>query len=198
MRSHPVDMVSLTLGNLEWVGGRCDEYLFAERKAQRETALMMLLDEFPPHFALLDGYDEAADGLAGVMGCPRPPAPRRLYAAADALALDLVAARHLGLKDPHRSRQLQAACQWFGDPTGRTRLAGPDEPVAGWRSPYHSEVSALLSFFAYPVYQFGSGRGTLFVPEMDEAAFPPICPPGRGLRLVRRCLQALLGLRHKR
>ena len=45
---------------------------------------MMLLDDFPPHFALLDAYDSAADGLMGVMGCPRPKVPRRLYAAADA------------------------------------------------------------------------------------------------------------------
>src|SRR5439155_395317 len=82
----------------------------ADRQAQRETAVMMLLDDFPPHFALLDGYDSGADGLMGVMGCPRPPAPRRFYAGADALAVDLVAGRHLGLAHPNQSRLLQAAC----------------------------------------------------------------------------------------
>ncbi len=198
LRSHPVDMVYLSLGNAESVGARYDQFVFAERKADRESALMTLLDDFPPHFALLDGYDAAADGLLGVMGCPRPPSPRRLYAAADALALDLVAARHLGLKGAGHARQLHAACQWFGDPTGRTRVVGPDRPVPRWRGPYHNELWALLSFFAYPVYQFGSGRGALFVPEMDESAFPPLRPPGRGLRLVRRALQSLLGLRHRR
>jgi uncharacterized protein (DUF362 family) len=198
LRSHPIEMVHLALGNLEWVGGRCDEYIFPERQAHRETSVMMLLDAFPPHFALLDGYDQAADGLVGMMGCPRPPSPRRLYAGADALAVDLVAGRHLGLKDPQESRILNTARQWFGDPAGRIRVAGPDEPVPGWRSPYHSDLSTLLSFFAYPVYQFGSGRGALFVPEMDEAAFPPTRPEGFWLRLGRRAIQTLLGLRHKR
>jgi Domain of unknown function (DUF362) len=90
MRSHPVELAYLTVGNVEWIGARCDEYLFPEGQAQRETAVMMLLDAFPPHFALLDAYDSAADGLIGVMGCPRPKAPRRLFAASDALALDAV------------------------------------------------------------------------------------------------------------
>jgi hypothetical protein len=46
------------------------------------------------------------------------------------------------------------------------------------------------------VYQFGSGRGTLFVPEMDEQAFPPLAPPGGLLRLGRRAIQTAFGLRH--
>ena len=198
MRSHAVEMVHLTIGNVEWLGARCEEYLFAERQAHRETAVMMLLDDFPPHFGLLDGYDSAADGLMGTMGCPHPPAPRRFYAGADALALDLVAGRHLGLEHPNQSRILQAACHWFGDPTARLQVHGPDTPVRGWRSPYHTEFTTLLSFFAYPMYQFGSGRGTLFVPEMDEQAFPPIHPASGSVRAARRCLQQLLGLHHGR
>lgn len=195
LRSHAVEMVHLTLGNVEWLGARCDEFIFAERQAQRETSVMMLLDDFPPHFALLDGYT-AADGLMGVMGCPRPPSPRRFLAGADALAVDLVAGRHLGLDHPNQSRILQAACHWFGDPSARIQVIGPDTPVRGWRSPYHTELTTLLSFFAYPVYQFGSGRGALFVPEMDEQAFPPMHPPAAWVRLTRRFLQTLLGLRH--
>jgi uncharacterized protein DUF362 len=76
MRSHPIEMAYLTIGNLEWMGGRCDEFLFVERQAHRETALMMLLDAFPPDFALLDAYEEASDGLVGIMGCPRPKSPK--------------------------------------------------------------------------------------------------------------------------
>ena len=71
-------------------------------------------------------------------------------------------------------------------------------PVRGWRGPYANELWALLSFFAYPAYQHGSGRGALFVSEMDEAAFPPLHRPGLGLRVARRFIQTLLGLRHKR
>jgi hypothetical protein len=196
MRSHPVELAYLTVGNVEWIGARCDEFLFAERQAQRETAIMMLLDEFPPHFALLDAYDLAADGLLGVMGCARPKSPRRLYAGADALAVDTVAARHMGVKDPDQSRILRAARHWFGSPTGSIEVSGPDEPVPGWRSPYHNDLSTLLSFLAYPVYVFGSGRGALFVPEMDEEAFPPLRRAGVLLRLLRRGVQAFLGLRH--
>jgi hypothetical protein len=198
MRSHPVELAYLSVGNVEWIGARCDQYLFPERQARRETAVMMLLDDFPPHFALLDAYDEAADGLVGVMGCPRPKAPRRLYAAPDALALDGVAARHMGVRDPRESSLLQAACHWFGDPTAKVEVVGEDRPLEVWRGPYHNDFSALLSILAMPVYVWGSGRGALFVPEMDEEAFPPLQAEGIGLRFGRRSLRRLLGLRFPR
>jgi uncharacterized protein (DUF362 family) len=194
MRSHPVEMAYLTIGNLEWMGGRCDEFLFVERQAHRETALMMLLDAFPPDFALLDAYDEASDGLVGIMGCPRPKSPRRIYASEDALALDLVAARHMGVREPNRCIILRAACHWFGDPSGRIEVIGTDQPLREWRGPYDTEFSTLLSFLAYPVYVFGSGRGSLFVPEMDEKAFPPLQRETFARRILRRGLRRLLGL----
>ena len=198
LRSHPVEQAYLTVGNIEWIGGRCDSYLFPERQAQRETAIMMLLDDFPPHFALLDAYDSAADGLVGVMGCPRPKVPRRLYAARDALALDLVAAHHMGVRSLRDSSILRALRHWFGDPSDRIEVNGVDEPLADWRGPYHNELSTLLSIVSLPVYTWGSGRGTLFVPEMNEQAFPPLRPEGTLLRFGRKAMQRLLGLRHPR
>jgi hypothetical protein len=60
MCSHPIELVFLTIGNIEWIGARCDEFLFPERQAHRETAVMMLLDAFPPHLGLVDAYDRAA------------------------------------------------------------------------------------------------------------------------------------------
>ena len=194
MRSHPIEMAYLTLGNLEWMGGRCDEFLFVERQVHRETALMMLLDAFPPDFALLDAYEQAADGLIGVMGCPHPKSPKRLYAGEDALALDLVAARHMGVNEAHRANILRAACHWFGDPRKQTEVIGTDEPLREWRGPYDTEFSTLLSAVAYPVYVFGSGRGSLFVPEMDETAFPPLERATFSRTLVRKGLRRLLGL----
>jgi uncharacterized protein (DUF362 family) len=194
MRSHPVEIAYLSAGNVEWMGGRCDQFLFVERQAHRETAIMMLLDEFPPHFALVDGYDLAADGLVGVMGCPRPPSPRRLYAGGDALAVDLVAGRHIGLRDPRQSSILRAALHWFGQPAKPVEVVGCDEPIAGWRTPYHNELSAFLSFIAFPVYVLGSGRGALFVPEMDPHAFPPLEPESFFLRASRQAVRRLLGL----
>lgn len=198
MRSHPVELVHLTIANLEGIGARCDQFLFAERQADRETATMMLLDEFPPHLSILDAYEEAADGLVGIMGCPHPQTPLRLYAGSDALAVDMVAARHMGLKDPREAENLRAACHWFGDPEKSIEIDGPDEPLSGWRSPYYNEISTLLSFLALPVYVLGSGRGALFVPEMDREVFPPLHPESVPLRLGRHSIQRLLGLRHRR
>jgi len=194
MRSHPIEMAYLTIGNLEWMGGRCDEFLFVERQAHRETALMMLLDAFPPDFALLDAYEEASDGLVGIMGCPRPKSPKRLYGSEDALALDLVAARHMGVREPNRCIILRAACHWFGDPGARIEVIGTDQPLREWRGPYDTEFSTLLSFLAYPVYVFGSGRGSLFVPEIDEKAFPPLQRETFARGILRRGLRRLLGL----
>jgi len=196
LRSHPIEVVSLTMGNLENIGARCDQFLFAERQAQRETAVMTMIGDFPPDFAILDGYDSAPDGILGVMGCARPKVPRRIYAGRDALAVDTVAARHIGLGDPLRSLMLRAAHHWFGvvGPVP-IEVVGVDTPIAGWRGPYDSDWSTLLSLFAYPVYVHGSGRGKLFVPEMDEVAFPPLAKAGRSLRWGRRAMQRCLGLR---
>lgn len=198
MRSHPVESVHLTIGNLEGIGARCDQFLFAERQADRETATMMLMDEFPPHLSIVDAYEQAADGLVGIMGCPRPVIPLRFYAGRDALAVDMVASRHMGLNDPREAANLRAACYWFGDPEESIKIDGPDEPLSKWRGPHHTEFSTMLSFVALPVYMLGSGRGTLFVPEMDREAFPPLRPESVPLRLGRYGIQRLLGLRHRR
>ena len=195
MRSHPVELAYLTVGNVEWIGARCDQFLFCERQAQRETAIMMLLDACPPQFAILEAWEQVPDGLVGVMGCPRPRAPLRFYAAEDALALDIVAARHMGVRDPRESSILRAAFHWFGAADVSPDVVGCDETIDPWEGPYHNEISTLLSLVAYPMYVLGSGRGSLFVPEMDEAAFPPTAAPSPALRLGRRVVRSIIGLR---
>src|SRR5436189_5336415 len=107
----------------------------------------------------------------------------------------MVSARDLGIKDLHVWSMLRVARHWLGG-SERVEVIGNDEPVSDWRCPYCNELSTLLSFLAYPVYVFGSGRGSLFVPEMDEQAFPPLNREGIFLKLGRRSLQAFLGLRH--
>ena len=159
---------------------------------------MMLLDAFPPDFALVDAYDSAPTAWSASWAARALLVPYRLYAACDALALDIVAARHMGVRDPRQSSILRAACHWFGDPGARVEVIDVDEPLAEWRGPYHNDLSAFLSILALPVYVWGSGRGTLFVPEMDEQAFPPLKRAGRLLRLGRGAMQRLLGLRHAR
>ncbi len=198
MCSHPVDIVYLTLGNMEALGEPCDRFIFVERQAHKDTAIMMLLDEFAPHFALIDSFDWAADGLLGMLSCPRPKQPRRFYAGRDALAVDMVAARHMGIKDVHNVGLMQTARHWFGDPSSSIEIVGCDEPIQDWRSPYANEWTTLLSLLAFPVYEFGSGRGALFVPEMDEEAFPQIKDEGLLLGLGRRGLRIFLGIRHKK
>lgn len=195
MRSHPVELAYLTVGNVEWLGARCDQFLFCERQAQRETAIMMLLDSCPPHFATLEAWDQVPDGLVGVMGCRRPRSPLRFYAGRDALSVDVVAARHMGLHDPRESSITNAAFHWFGASELSPVVVGCDEPIAPWKGPYHNEVSTFLSLVSYPMYVLGSGRGKLFVPEMDESAFPPVEKPSLPLRVSRRVVQAMIGLR---
>ncbi len=198
MRSHPIEVVYLTVQNLEGLGGRTDEYLFAERQAHRDTAEVMLLDLYPPHFAVLDAYERAADGLLGMMACRRPRSPRRIYGGRDALSVDIVAARHLGLRDFRESPTLAAAAAWFGDPSEKISVVGVDAPVRPWKGPFHSDLSTVAAFFAQPVYEWASGRGALFVPEFDTAAFPPLEPEGRVLRAARRAVRALVGLKGPR
>lgn len=194
LRSHPIEMALLCVGNVEWVGGRCDEYLFLERQADRATAVMMLLNDFPPHFGIVDAFENVPDGLVGVMGCRKPIHPLRFYAGADALAVDTVALRHIGVKQFESSSLLRSTAQWFGGAANQIQVAGEDSQIIGWRGPYHNELRALLSIMAYPVYVMGSGRGSLFVPEMDEQAFPPIRREGWLLKTMRRTIRRLLGL----
>jgi len=195
LRSHPIDMALLCVGNIEWVGGRCDEYLFLERQADRATAVMMLLNDFPPHFGIVDAYEHVPDGLVGVMGSRRPIHPLRFYAGKDVLSVDTVVLRHVGVGSFEASSLLRSAAQWFGGSPGTIEIVGTDAPISGWRGPYHGEVRSLLSALAYPVYVMGSCRGSLFVPEMDLQAFPLSVREGFLLGTVRRAVRWLLDLR---
>jgi uncharacterized protein (DUF362 family) len=198
LRTHPVELAYLTLANMEGVGTRCDEYIFPERQAHRDTAIMMLLSDFPPDFAFIDAFEATADRILGMLASPRPLHPHRFYGGADSLAVDVVAASHVGLRDPRDSNLLRSAMQWFGDPRPHTTGVGVDVPIKDWRSPYHNEVSGLLSLLAYPIYQFSSGRGSLFLPEMDEEAFPPLRRAGLPTRFIRSALRRVLGFRRPR
>jgi uncharacterized protein (DUF362 family) len=195
LRSHPIDDAMLTLSNLEWLGASHDDLLFAERQAHRQNATIMQIVEFPPHLALLDAVRAVPDGVVGMMGARRPLSPGRLYLSPDALGLDVVAARHLGINDPLSVLHLRTACTWFGVTRPHPPVSGCDRPLAGWRGPRHSGWTALLCLLAFPLYVLASGRGAVFVPAMDEQAFPPRRPVGWCLRLVRRLVRRILGLR---
>lgn len=139
MPTNPSFLVHLSLGNLEALGQRIDHMLFADRVADVSTGLMMTLDEFPCHLSILDAKRDIADGLTGIMGTAEPRHPERLYASEDALALDWVAARHMGLKELPRTASCAAALDWFGDVRKQTRVIGLDTRLDPFTSPHQSE-----------------------------------------------------------
>ena len=195
LRTNPSELAHLSLSSLEGLGERQDQILFPDRQVHYRAAMMMVVDAFEPDFALVDAYEQAADGPFGVMGCRSPAAPLRMYAGRDALAVDSVVLRDTGLPDPFLSPMLRSALHWFGAPAEPEAVHGDVGPIPGFRNPYHNGVSTMLSMAAYPVYVYGSGGGALFVPEMDEAAFPPLEEVPAPLRMVRRAAQLAFGLR---
>jgi uncharacterized protein (DUF362 family) len=194
LRSHPIERALLTLPNTEGLGHQWTDYLFTEREASYQTAILMIHDEFPADISVLDGYRNAPDGPLGVMGSTSPRHPHRFYVASDPLALDMTAARHMGLADPLESPLLRAAVYWFGDPRIDITVDGPDKAIDGWRGPCHTDLTAFFSLAAEISYQRYSGRGAVFVPQMDPVLFPPFGEPSRMLKVVRACVQRIFGL----
>jgi len=193
MRSHPSWLCHLSLNTLESLGRRIDELLFLNRQADLVSGLMMLLDAFPPDLALVDATHHVPDGLTGVLGDPTPCHPGRLYAARDALALDLVASRHMGLSRFAKGSALSMAIDWFDDPRPRTVVDGVDEAIAGFQSPHRNDATVLLSAMAYPVYSWGGDRGGWWLPVMDAKAFPLRRRERLVEAVVRRVLRGLFG-----
>lgn len=194
IRSHPLELSMLSLANIEWLGAKCEDFIFVDRKADRSTSIMMLLDAFPPHYALLDAYDQCPDGLVGMMGCKYPKTPRRFYLGADALAVDMVAARHTRLKSLPKTGIIYSANIWFGGWSEEIETIGTDEVIPNWRSPVHNRLWAALSFLSFPMYTFFSNRGSYFIPEMDTDAFPERGKAGLFTRMMRNLNRRVTGL----
>jgi uncharacterized protein (DUF362 family) len=193
MRTNPSMLVHLSVATLESLGRRLDELLFVDRRADLESGLMMILDAFPPDFAVLDATHHVPDGLTGILGDPTPCHPGRIYAAKDALALDLVAARHMGIHELPQRSTLAVAIDWFDDPRPRTEVDGHDAPITTLLSPQRNDLTIFLSALAYPVYVMGGDKGNLWVPVMDPAAFPPNGRPTLLEWALRPTLRALFG-----
>lgn len=195
LSTHPVDRVYAGISQLEALLPRSDENVFLDRTIHRAPATMALLGELPPHLALVDAYEDVADGIGGILACERARAPRRLYGGRDAIAVDAVICAQLGEPDPRVVPHLDAAIHWLDDPRPRTALRGCDRPLLDFRAAYHDERSAILGLLASPMYLLLSGRGALFLPEMDEEAFPPRQRASLAFRAVRRAVRWLLGTR---
>lgn len=174
LKTDPSEQFSLTLKNLCNVTEQRGEFLFRDRHADLHATLMELLYEFPASFGVVDGYMSAADGMMGMMACPRPPRPMRVYAGAELFAVDRVAARHIGVPDPRVSPTYREGSYWFDDWAREVAVDGVDAPVAGWRTARRGLYERALGALARPVYEYASGRGSLFLPRMDPKAFPPL------------------------
>jgi hypothetical protein len=195
LRTNPSELGHLCLSSLEGLGERQDRYVFSDRQLHYRMATMMVVDAFAPDLGVVDAYEDAAQGPFGVMGCRHPVSPRRIYAGADALSVDTVVLRDMGVPDPLLSPMIRMATYWFDASEEPTTVVGDGGPIPGFRHPYHSGVSTALSTAAYPVYVYGSGAGRLFVPAMDERAFPPLTEAGPVVAAVRRAAQLAFGLR---
>jgi hypothetical protein len=197
MRSHPIERALLTLGNTEGLGHHWTDFLFVEREASYQTAILMIHDQFPAQFTILDGYAHCPDGPLGVMGSTNPKHPMRIYAGRDPLSIDLTAARHMGLSNPLESPLLRSAVYWFGDPRERLTIDGCDSEISEWKGPCHNDFTALFSLAAQITYQRCSGRGAVFVPEMDPKLYPPIEPSSLPVTIGRKIIQRVFGLHHR-
>jgi uncharacterized protein (DUF362 family) len=172
LRTNPAFLAHASLANMQTLGQRIDDLLFADRVADACTGLMMILDEFPCHLAILDAARDVADDVTGILGTHAPRQPGRIYVAEDALALDWVVLRHLGLKNLPRPAPAQAALDWFGDVRDRLVVDGVDAPITPFVTGHTDDLRILLTSLAYPVYAYFSAGGSLWVPRMDPARFP--------------------------
>jgi uncharacterized protein (DUF362 family) len=196
LRTDPTEFAHLSLSTLEGMTGAIDVSFYAKRQTDFRSATMMLLDVAPPDFAVIDGWAPVADGPFGVMGCRRPADVRHLYAGVDALAVDEVVLADLGINEPRRAPIVRRAHHWFGLPATMVTVNGERPPLhTELRGAHASRTLRALGTASYPVYVYLSNEGKLFVPQMDEAAFPPLSVPPLPVRLVRRAAQLAFGLR---
>lgn len=198
----PVEYGHLALCALEGTGGRVDQTIYLGRHTDFRSATMMVLDLAPPDLAVVDAWGPVADGPVGVMGSHRPCHPRRIYAGADAIAVDLAALADMGAPDPHRIPMLAAAGQWLGVDLTPPPVDGPTGRWGGgYRGPDSTPWDRLVCRLAFPMYTYGGAQGARFVPRFDRAAFPDVTRPRWDIRASRWLAQRVFGLhppRHRR
>lgn len=193
LKTHPTAIGQLALRNTGTVIPQDGEYFFADRLSDFSQVTAGVLHDFPPHFGIIDGYENAADGIMGVIADPTPKHPRIVLAGADVAAVDFVALSLMGERDPARAPDLRAAIDLLGDPRPHLRVLGDASPLADWDRADAGLLARPLSAFASPIYASLSRRGALFTAPLDEEAFPPIGETF-ALAAARKALRALLGI----
>ena len=194
VRSHPIEMALLSINNLEWLTGNTSEFVFVDRIVDRFTTTSMLLEDFAPDYNIVEAYDHVPDGILGVMGSKMPIEPKRFYFGRDAIALDLVLAKHLQIHTLPQKSSLRNSIHWFGAENSKYEIVGEDSIIPQWKSPTKKMLWAFLSFLSSPVYVFLSNRGELFVPKMDSKEFTPKSKPGFFIAIFRHINRAMTNL----
>jgi uncharacterized protein (DUF362 family) len=193
LRGDPTEVAHLCLDSMQGMGNATDTVLHLDREIDFRTAVMMTLDAAPPDLSIVDGWGLCGDGPLGVMGCHRPVRVDRLWASRSIVAVDAAVVADLG-EDPSSVVILKRARDWFGvdlnvDP------ATVQPVTSAYRRPKHSLYGRFICATAYPMYILFSGRGSLFVPQFDEQAFPELKRAKLPVRAVRRAAQLAFGLR---
>ena len=195
LRSHPTEIAMMSVANLEWLVGNIEDFVFIDKIVDRSATTMVLLDEYPPDFSVVDAYRNIPDGLVGVMGGKNVIHPLRYYASKDCVSLDLAILKHLTIANPPPESLLKTIEYWFGGTNKDIILIGNDTKIDEWRGPTRNFFWSFLNFVSYPVYKFFSNRGSLFLPNMDLVAFPLKEKASLFTRWARKLNQYLIGLR---
>jgi uncharacterized protein (DUF362 family) len=196
MKTHVNAVGALTIRNIVTVVPQFGDHLFTGRLSDLQTVTMALLHDFPPHFGIIDAYENAADGLMGFMADPTPKHPHLFVAGTDVICVDFVGLRLMGERDPTRALDIRAAIEWFGDPRPYGTLLGELTPIPDW-DPASSGLTTPLAAISLPIYTALSGQGSYFAAEMDPEAFPAL-DGSKALAAVRGVLRSLLGHRLKK
>jgi uncharacterized protein (DUF362 family) len=196
MKTHVNAVGALTIRNIVTVVPQFGDHLFTGRLSDLQTVTMALLHDFPPHFGLIDGYENAADGLMGFMADPTPKHPHLFVCGTDVICVDYAGLSLMGERDPKRALDMRSAIEWFGDSIPFGYVLGDLTPIPDW-DPASSGLTAPLAAVSLPIYTALSGQGSYFAAEMDPEAFPAI-DASKGLAAVRGVLRSLLGHRLKK
>lgn len=189
LRSDPNEFAHLCLCSLEGMASQIADTIYTARSVEFRTATMMLLDVAPPDLAVVDCWGPVADGPVGVMGCRHPAQAWRLYAGRDALSVDRAVLADIGLPDASRVPIIRRAMHWFGRELDPLDVRGSPGPLDGFRNPWSRRAWRASAAVSYPVYVYLSGQGRVFVPAMDETAFPPLAQDPWPVRAIRRGAQ---------
>jgi uncharacterized protein (DUF362 family) len=196
LRTAPTDFAHLSICTLEGMTGRIDATVYAGRQLDYRSATMMLLDVAPPDFSVIDGWEPVADGPFGVMACHRPALVRHVYSGADALSVDEVVLADMGIVDPRRAPVLRRVYQWSGLAPAAVVVDGKRPDLhAELRGPHASRAWRALGALSGLVYEYLSDSGKIFVPAIDEVAFPPLTPVAPIVRALQWATQRAFGLR---